>query len=426
MIYILEGADGAGKSSVFQWLKEHLEDAVFIKESYTPSLEERKQRVNKFERLLQSGKTVVYDRATILDDYIYEPIMANAESQLDGSVTWPLLKQATVIYFDCPVKVLAERLARRGDDYVEEYHLQSIVDAYEEVFASLIRPYRVDATCSLNALCIRIGKIVKKKEFKIAHIVPVGSLAATSSNGYHMCLANVAVKNEKYKEFYRQMAKDRFVLMDNGAAEGDQLHVDDLIKCYQDVQPSEVVLPDTLCNGVDTIQKSKLALKEICDFYDGAVPFTFMAVPQGSTFDQWLACAEEMVQWPEIHTIGVSKFLQMELNAEYARYAACIELDRLFKKYNRGDMEVHLLGCSESPHVIEDIRKSFSFVRGCDSAYAYICTQANVPIFHTTERPEGEIDFINGATYKGLNDNMQALELAVGVYDNKMTKIWSE
>ena len=39
MIYILEGADGAGKSSVFQWLKEHLEDAVFIKESYTPSLE---------------------------------------------------------------------------------------------------------------------------------------------------------------------------------------------------------------------------------------------------------------------------------------------------------------------------------------------------------------------------------------------------
>lgn len=425
MIYILEGADGAGKSSVFQWLKEHLEDAVFIKESYTPSLEERKQRVDKFERLLQSGKTVVYDRATILDDYIYEPIMANVESQLDASVTWPLLKQATVIYFDCPVKVLAERLAQRGDDYIEEHHLQSIVDAYEKMFTS-IEPYRVDATCSLNALCIQIEKIIKKKEFKIAHIVPVDSLATTSFNGYHMCLANVAVKSEKYKEFYRRMAKDRFVLMDNGAAEGDQLHVDDLIKCYQDVQPSEVVLPDTLLNGKETIQKSKDALKMICSFYDGAVPFTFMAVPQGATLYEWKECAREMVQWPEVKTIGISKFLQMETGDRYVRELAAAILNDLFKQYNRYDMEVHLLGCSESPAVIDTIRRRFPFVRGCDSAYAYICTQAGVCIHADTIRPEGEIDFINGTTYEGLNDNMQALELAVGVYDNKMTKIWSE
>ena len=426
MIYILAGADGTGKSTVFEGLKKMLPDAIFIKESYTPSGEEKDARVRRVRQLLRCGKTVVYDRATVLDDFIYEPVMHKQTSRLE-LYAMVLLDATTIIYFDCEPSVLEKRLESRGDEYVAASDIVPIQKQYEMFFRNVKNVCRIDASQSPGSVLKEVYTIVHKKSFKIAHIVPVGSLPKAMYTGYNMCLANIAIKNGDYAKHFKELVKNKqFVLMDNGAAEGDQLHIDDLIKCYQDVQPSEVVLPDTLCNGTDTIQKSKLALKEICEFYDGAVPFTFMAVPQGKTLEEWKECAEEMVRWPEIKAIGVSKFLPMHLKDNRARVSACFVLDDLFTKYRRYDIEVHLLGCSESPMTINSIHNLFPFVRGCDSAYAYICTQANVPIYDSTVRPTGEIDFIGGADFDKLEANMQALELAAGAYNNKVDKSWED
>lgn len=427
MVYVLEGVDGTGKTTLTNKLKEMLPEAIFVKESYTPSLKERMDRVEKFKHLLHCGKTVIYDRATVCDDFIYSKVLGHGTSILYNTEALDLLREAVVIYLECDIELSVSRLEARGDDYVTADNIPSLKTEYEQFFEDNgINVFRIDTSLPEDTVVSYARQIIKRKQFKVAQIVPVQCLPKIADRGYHMCLANVVRQDAEYAKFYADLAakEDKWVLMDNGAAENDQLSVDELIECYQRIHPQEVVLPDTLLDGHDTIVKSGAALKKICDFYGGDVPFTFMAVPQGTTLDEWAVCAREMVQWPKVHAIGISKFLQMETGEPYIREDAAAILDGFFKQYNRYDMEVHLLGCSESPEVIKTIQSKYPFVRGCDSAYAYICTQAGVAIHANTTRPSGEIDFIYGVDLETLADNLQAMELETEAYNNRFDESW--
>ena len=71
------------------------------------------------------------------------------------------------------------------------------------------------------------------KDFKVAQIVPVPHLPQIENNHYHMCLAHLVKESEGYTEFYRRMSDEgKFVLMDNGAAEGSQLATYELLEMY--------------------------------------------------------------------------------------------------------------------------------------------------------------------------------------------------
>ena len=427
MIYILAGPDGAGKSTVVEYLKTVLKDVIFIKESYTSDVSERYDRLRKVKYLLSCGRDIVYDRATILDDFIYEPVVAKKESVLNGTDAIDVLKQVTIIYFNCDDKTLQERLLERGDDYVTFTDIPNIKAQYEKFFEENdLSIYQVDGADMEKVVRCDVLNIIKKKSFRMAHIVPVGSLEKIQTRGYHMCLANIVTRDSVYADFYANLASDddHWVLMDNGAAEGEQLPTDILVKCYDAIQPDEIVLPDTLCDGVDTLRKTEEVIAKIDEYYQNKVPFSFMAVPQGKNLEEWYECAKQMVANPRIKTIGISKFLQIATNDITVRWKAAKLLDGLIKQNRRYDMEAHLLGCGESPLLIDSIRKSFPFVRGCDSAYAYLCTQADKRIYVDTSRPSGEIDFINGKDYDGLENNMQSLELEVGVFNHRLDTSW--
>lgn len=428
MVYILEGVDGSGKSTLFNKLKVMLPDAIFIKESYTPSAAEKFLRLDRFHDLTESDKIVIYDRATVCDDFVYCAVKKETPSVLHETGALGLLHKATIIYLDCGTATAVSRLEQRGDNYITINDVPAIKEQYEAFFAANgLKPFRLDVTSlSKDEVVESVKNIIVHKSFKMAQIVPVDCLPKTANKGYHMCLANIAIKNERYAEHFAALAasNDSWVLMDNGAAEGEQLSVDELLHCYDIVKPQEIVLPDTLLNGPDTIRKGSEALRMIYEHYDYNEPFTIMAVPQGATLEEWKECASQMVQWHAINAIGISKFLQMQIGKPYVRLEAARILGELFKKYNRPDIEVHLLGCSESPHIINTIRQTYPFVRGCDSAYAYICTQAGVCIDGGIARPSGEIDFINGSDYSGLEANMQALEYEVGAYNDKIDDSW--
>lgn len=440
MIYILAGMDGTGKSSVFNHLKMLLDyrakgrdEYVFIKESCSnigddPEVE-MSNRLWRVKMLVESGKHVVYDRASIVDDFIYSPIIGKREPAMasNGQLVKQLLRKVTVIYFDCDPEIAAARINVRGDEYIKESDLYRIEERYKKFFEEYdVKPFVVDARKPLTEVREDVEAIVCKKSFKVAEIVPVNCLDTIRNKAYYMCLANISAKNTKYAEFYARCAEKHgsFVLMDNGAAEGEQLGIEELIREYNKIKPDQVVLPDTLLDGEDTIRKSAEALEVIKECYGGLLPFTFMAVPQGHTLDEWSKCAEELVQWPEVKAIGISKFLVNETGELYIRVEAANVLDKLIKKYNRYDMEAHLLGCSESPVIIQGIKNRFRFVRGCDSAYAYICTQAGVNIFSDTKRPEGEIDFVDGPELKNLEHNLQSFEIEAGAWNNAPDISW--
>ena len=258
------------------------------------------------------------------------------------------------------------------------------------------------------------------KDFKIAQIVPVPHLEQIEKNHYHMCLAHL-VDNKEYAKFYRRMSENgKFVLMDNGAAEGAQLPVGELLEMYETINPTEIVLPDTLNDCVDTLRKTLAFVHEYKE-----LPYRFMGVPQGKDFDEWCACVEVMLREPRINTIGVSKFLNIATGCEDIRFHACAYIERVAEALDRRDIEIHLLGCDEGPGLVHGIQDLFPRVRGCDSAFAFIAAQANVEITEETERPEGEIDFIEGTVLcSELSKRMKEFEDVTGVKDNKVAHSW--
>lgn len=260
------------------------------------------------------------------------------------------------------------------------------------------------------------------KEFKVAHIVPVSHLADTVDNQYHMCLAHL-VSCTEYKEHFAEMAKrGKFVLMDNGAAEGSQLDFDKLFEMYEEINPTEIVLPDTLYESGSTIQKAREFLVEM---ERRGVKYRTMAVPQGRTFAEWMACARILIKDTRINSIGVSKFLNITTQDRYIRFKACDVIYGLIQEYGRYDLEVHLLGCDEGPLVVKMCQEAYPFVRGCDSAFSYLQAQAKKMMsLKNDERPAGTIDFINGAHQDNFAKYMENFNQFAGVKSNLDDDSW--
>lgn len=266
-----------------------------------------------------------------------------------------------------------------------------------------------------------------KKKMRVAEIVPVSCLEATKDNQYHMCLAHLVLQDQTYAQFYARMVSEgKFVMMDNGAAEGSQLTFEKLLEVYDIVHPTEIVLPDTLYEPGSTIQRSRNFMNVLSKKYeDVLVPYRLMAVPQGRTLDEWVACARIFIKDTRINSLGVSKFLNIVTKDRYIRFKACAKLEELFEEYDRRDMEVHLLGCDEGPKVVKMASGVFSFVRGCDSAFAYLQAQAKKMMTDEDDsRPEGTIDFLNGAYINDLDEYIENFNQFAGAIDNGVDASW--
>jgi hypothetical protein len=236
-----------------------------------------------------------------------------------------------------------------------------------------------------------------------------------------MCLAHLVLKDEQYAKFYRTMSEQgKYVLMDNGAAEGEQISVEDLVRAYHKVKPTEVILMDTLSNGASTVKKSEQSLEY---FTNAGFNCKFMAVPQGKTLNEWKKSARKLLALG-VDSIGVSKFLTVTTGERLIRHEAVAALETMFKETGL-HAEVHLLGCDAGPQEINLIFRRFDFVRGCDTALSYLFAQAGKVMYMASKRPAGEIDFLKGkVSEKLLNMNTVSFELLAGFVDNQESLSW--
>ena len=119
MVFLIEGVDGCGKSTVVQSLRELYPEITYVKEFYPgDSLEERLIRVKTLSNHINSTEVVVYDRATALDEFVYEPILAGVggkDPMLDWNKVHPMISKCGIIYLDCSSAVARKRLEDRGD-----------------------------------------------------------------------------------------------------------------------------------------------------------------------------------------------------------------------------------------------------------------------------------------------------------------------
>lgn len=240
---------------------------------------------------------------------------------------------------------------------------------------------------------------------KIATIVPTAYLGFTDKDEYFMCLAHLIGGGDQfnpYSTFFLQKAaaKNTFVIMDNGAAEGAQPEWNVVYRRARLIQPQEIILPDTIYDQHKTCVDSRLALIQCMNHTKDHPSLRYMAVPQGNNLKELVACAREMVKWP-IHTLGISKFITPK-GGYWARmqFLEALRDDDEIWRYLQ-QLDIHLLGCWTHPMEIYGTVKALAehkerpiYIRSTDSAIAFNWTKRGADLMaDDSDRPDQHTDF---------------------------------
>lgn len=232
--------------------------------------------------------------------------------------------------------------------------------------------------------------MVNKLNQALVHIVSKPHLNLVESQYYHMCLAHLVLKDEEYASFYRRMSDEgKYVIMDNGAAEGEQLNLRDLALACERVNPAEVVLLDTMGESKTTLFKSYYCAKFL---RDEGVTAKFMAVIHGTSMEDLVYCADDLLKM-DIDTLGIPKVLTKMVHPD-ARMNLVGYLEKRISALNK-KIDIHLLGCEKSFGEPITIMNKYPMVRSCDTALGFLITKNKQEVTLHTTRPRGVgIDFI--------------------------------
>lgn len=227
---------------------------------------------------------------------------------------------------------------------------------------------------------------------QIATIVPTAYLNLVAEDDYHLCLIQELRKRGPYYEFYWNKAKEgKFVIVDNGAAEGETSCIEEILSFTMEMQATELQLPDFFFDGMETLKAVEKALKYLSEYnYKGKV----MAIPQGKDIEDWTLCLNEMLKFPEVTTLGIPKNLVF-LGGALARVQA-VRLLIEYKENGGRPIDLHLLGCWTTPKEVGVINTYYGHgVRGVDSGIASIYTQGGEVLEDGVDKPGGNKKYLD-------------------------------
>lgn len=168
MVIIVDGLDCSGKSTVYNKLYDTVSKAYFIKDSYPgPSDEERMDRFKSFLRRVKEPYLYIYDRATVIDDPVYEYRFNKRDSILDGALDESMFKDVLVFHFTVQKDEWIKRMSNRGDKYINLDEYDEIVEAYNTYYKKYKPRVEVIDTTNVGpeeAYNLVLDKINKYKE----------------------------------------------------------------------------------------------------------------------------------------------------------------------------------------------------------------------------------------------------------------------
>lgn len=257
---------------------------------------------------------------------------------------------------------------------------------------------------------------------KTATILPTHYLNMIKEEPYHMCLAHLIGVDKEYTEFYKEVGRynDKYLIMDNGVIEGDRRPIQEIIKKALLVKANEIILPDAFMEMEETLELSYSALQIVRnDFPDLKV----MAVPQGKTMDEWLDCAQAMIDW-DIQCLGIPKVLTKIAGRDGRLNALTFLGNKL-----RG-LDVHLLGCWTTPLEATLIEKAVQSglirpVRGIDSAIAWVYSKDGTLICDSDRPAHIHVDFKDRWTNQQiLQKNIEMWKAACEIANDDVMKLF--
>lgn len=168
MVIIVDGLDCSGKSTVYNKLYDTVNKAYFIKDSYPgPSDQERIDRFNSFCRRVKEPYLYIYDRATVIDDPVYEYRFNQRDSILDGLLDESMFENVLVFHFTVEKEEWIRRMKARGDKYIDLDEYDDILNTYNRYYERYKPRVEVIDTTDINpdqAYDIVLDKINKFKE----------------------------------------------------------------------------------------------------------------------------------------------------------------------------------------------------------------------------------------------------------------------
>lgn len=229
---------------------------------------------------------------------------------------------------------------------------------------------------------------------KIAHIISPFWVGSYPLGDYRMVLAPWALRFPEYATAMR--SPKAYVLMDNGAFEGDQMPISKINEAASLVNADEIVLPDVLGEPRDTLKRSWEALGQL------AVR-RVMFVPQGRTYEAWKGCLDawlakwEKSSWGDAYSLSLGVSNLREAKGTRAQKGTRVEL---LAYAARTELPIHLLGVSSMTeftsrelHAATDLG-----VRGVDTSSAFAMATEGKLLTPTTPK-----------VFLGVPDNYETL-----------------
>lgn len=135
-------------------------------------------------------------------------------------------------------------------------------------------------------------------------IPPKSLLYTVAARGWYLALPQLAYDIE-YRRFHKGRHPSQWLILDNGAAEGHMPTMDELLRCAEDLEADEVVVPDVLGNMEGTLGGARVFGKySKSEFSHGT---KFMAVLQGRTLQELKTCLDEYMLMGWVDTIGIPR-----------------------------------------------------------------------------------------------------------------------
>lgn len=242
---------------------------------------------------------------------------------------------------------------------------------------------------------------------KLAFIPPISLRDYTFRTNYQLMLPQL-IESDEYTLTYKRHCNTSgtFVILDNGEAEGVTTEPKKLIDIAFDFGVNEVVIPDTIGDSKETIDKAvdfyhQLTLHETQSSdkirFGPDFPFSFMFVLQGKTYDEYLRCADWAIKQPWIKTLSVPRHTLETLGDIQARIRLTNNI------IDRGwitNQQFHFLGGShlwshEGRYLAAPNTLNQYYIRGMDTSmpfnYAYAKKFVNSHGVQV-KRPEGYFD----------------------------------
>lgn len=229
---------------------------------------------------------------------------------------------------------------------------------------------------------------------KFAVICPIPMLHKYAVvSDYHMALTHLVLQSTDYANFYKERReRGDYVILDNSLIElGEAAEIETVLKAAEIIKPNEVILPDCFRDGKRTLEM----IDDAFHWYGKEfAKYKCMAVPQGKCYIEWLTCHDILVQYPEIHTIGIPKVTSSFPDLISGRYDLCCKLNN--GKYEP-TKEYHLLGVWNNPYPEISGISAYKWVRGVDTVLPVLMGTMGIAFNDIdgmlVERPQRAVDF---------------------------------